>query len=127
MYAVGLELPARALEGRVPIGEGDVLVDALRLAGIPAVSRLVVSGSALEAAFVVGMRETMEEYSDHVPIVHISAHGSDDGIGLTDGTLVSWRNLREMLKPINAALDGNLLLCMSACHGAAACRMAMVR
>lgn len=105
--------------------EGEALSRALDLAGIRSEHKLVVSEEALRAAFVVGLKEVLEENPEHLPIVHLSAHGGADGVELTDGSAVSWTTLREILTPINQGLDGCLVLCMSACRGFAACRMAM--
>lgn len=59
------------------------------------------------------------------PIIHLSAHGNEDSIGLTNGEIIGWDDLRELLIPINAALEEKLLLCMSTCNGASGCAMAM--
>ena len=67
----------------------------------------------------------MRKNPNLLPIVHISAHGDENGIQLSDGTEISWKNMRTVLLPINKALKGLLLLCMSACKGFAACVMAM--
>lgn len=37
----------------------------------------------------------------------------------------SWAKLKELLIPINNAIEGILILCMSSCKGFSACRMAM--
>lgn len=105
--------------------EGEALAKALALADIRSEHKLVVNEEALRAAFVVGLKEVLGENSEYLPIVHVSAHGGADGIELTDGTQVSWALLREILSPINIALEGSLVLCMSACRGFNACRMAM--
>lgn len=55
-----------------------------------------------------------------VPIIHISAHGNESGIALTDGGRLSWDTLRTLFVSFNTALQGRLVLCMSTCYGAAA-------
>lgn len=67
----------------------------------------------------------MKLFPDHYPIIHISAHGAQTGIQLSSSETLTWSQLREFLVPINASLEGALLLCMSACHGYSACQMAM--
>lgn len=52
-----------------------------------------------------------------VPILHISCHGSGTGIGLSDGTFITWAELRSILLPVNKRLGGVLVLCMSSCYG----------
>jgi len=67
----------------------------------------------------------MKEIPGRHPILHLSAHGSENGIELSSGEALSWSELRALLVPVNQSLNGALLLCMSACHGYSACRMAM--
>lgn len=67
----------------------------------------------------------MKLCQDRYPIIHISAHGNSTGIQLSSGEVISWRELRELLIPINVGLHGALLLCMSACKGFSAIQMAM--
>ena len=67
----------------------------------------------------------MGKYQGLYPIIHISAHGTEEGIILSSGGIVSWQNLKNILSPINEALNGGLLICMSSCQGFSACRMAM--
>jgi len=105
--------------------EGEILEKALSLDEIPSAHRIVVNSTAFRAAFSVGVQEEMKRYSNLVPIIHISSHGSSKGIQLTDGTIIDWHKLKDILVPINKALKGGLILCMSACEGHNACRMAM--
>jgi hypothetical protein len=104
--------------------EGDLVAKAVALNGIPCVVRSVTSREMLERALRLGFYEEMLKHPNRVPILHLSAHGDSDGICLTDGTSVTWLELREYLKPFNQAFSGNLLLCMSSCEGYGACRMA---
>lgn len=104
--------------------EGEALAKALTLAGIPSEHKLVVSEEALRASFAIGLKEVLEEHPGHLPIIHLSAHGAEKGIQLTNERVIDWKRLREILGPVNTALKGHLLLCMSACHGFSACRMA---
>jgi hypothetical protein len=105
--------------------EGEVLQKALSLDSIQSVHRIAVNAEAFSAAFTVGVEEAIKYYVDLIPIIHISAHGSLKGIGLSDGSVVEWKVLRDLLKPIYTALKGALILCVSSCNGAAACEMAM--
>jgi hypothetical protein len=105
--------------------EGEALSKALTLANIKSEHKLVVNEEAFQASLLIGLDETLKDHPDHLPIIHISAHGSNEGIQLTDETTIDWKGLKESLAPINKAFDGLLLLCMSSCHGFSACRMAM--
>ncbi|OGC47110.1 MAG: hypothetical protein A3A94_03645 [Candidatus Portnoybacteria bacterium RIFCSPLOWO2_01_FULL_43_11] len=60
-----------------------------------------------------------------VPILHISSHGSEDGLGLTNGELMTWDWMKKELAKINSSLGDSLILCMSSCNGFTACSMFM--
>jgi hypothetical protein len=105
--------------------EGELVARAIQLDGIPCIVKTAINAMAFGAAFGYGLPEAMKQFPDRVPIVHISAHGSSQGIQLSSTEEVSWSHLRLLLEPINRSLDGFLLLCMSACEGYSACQMAM--
>ena len=52
------------------------------------------------------------------PVVHIEAHGSKQGLRLSDGSRLGWLDLLDALTSINVACRLNLLVVMSACWGA---------
>lgn len=105
--------------------ESDLLMQAVRLDGINCVARIAVSLEAFEAALRFGLPEAMTGLSGLAPVLHISAHGNQHGIGLTSGHVITWEALKELLIPVNRALSGWLLVCMSCCEGYAGTRMAM--
>jgi len=105
--------------------EGARVAETLRLDGIPCVSRTAINKDAFMAALRFGLPESMKEFAGRHPILHLSAHGSEDGIELSSGDVLRWSELRQLLLPVNESLSGGLLLCMSACQGYSACRMAM--
>ncbi len=104
--------------------EGEALQKTLELSGISSSHKLVVSRNALEAALGVGLVEHFKT-SQVSPLIHISAHGFNGGIQLTNGDIVTWDNLRNFLIPVNKVLNGGLLLSMSTCNGSSGCIMAM--
>lgn len=106
--------------------ESGVIQQAVRLNRLKCISRLAVNLQAFEASLKIGLTEAMEATQDSVPLVHISAHGFSDGIQLTSGEIVDWSSLKELLTPINRALRGNLIVCMSTCEGYSGSRMAMI-
>ena len=57
-----------------------------------------------------------------LPIIHISAHGNENGIGLTNGDLVTWEELGNLLSQLNEAFKG-IILSISACKGWSAIKM----
>ena len=105
--------------------EGEILSKALALADIPSEHRLAVDLAAFNAALTHQLQSYLSSSQGRLPVLHISAHGSEDGIVLTDGTKIDWIQLREKIMPLNEALGGYLILCMSSCKGFQACRMAM--
>jgi hypothetical protein len=105
--------------------EGERVADTLRLDAIPCITRTAINSEAFIAALRIGLPEVMKQFPGRYPIIHLSAHGSSAGIQLSNGNVISWLELRELLVPINESLEGGLLLCMSACEGYSACQMAM--
>ncbi len=106
--------------------ESDLLTQAVRLDGIPCVSRTAVSRNALEAALKIGVPDEMKAMPGLAPVIHLSAHGDDTGIQLTSNEIIPWGALGDLLRPINKALNGYLLVCMSCCRGWSGIQMAMV-
>lgn len=58
-------------------------------------------------------------------VIHISAHGDKDGFVLTSGQRVLWGQLAGLLRPINRAFAGRLILAMSTCEGLHGVTMAL--
>lgn len=104
--------------------EGYLVSNAVRLDGIPSVTRTAINAEAFGAALRLGLPEAMKLHPDLTPVLHLSAHGSTDGIQLSSGETLSWQDLKALLIPINTSLGNMLVLCMSACDGYSACRMA---
>ena len=106
--------------------EGGVVQQAVKLNLIPCVHRLAINLQAFEASLQVGLTEAMDATPGLIPILHISAHGFAQGIQLSSGETIIWEQLREMLAPINKALNHNLIVCMSTCEGYSGSQMAML-
>ena len=71
---------------------------------------------AAQYSLMVDLPEYLKEQAiDMLPALHISAHGSENGIQLTSGEVVDWVELRDLVMPINKLFNGNLLLCISSC------------
>jgi len=109
-------------EGR---SEGDLIEKAVSLNSIPCILKVIVSKETLKDALKTGIYEGMVKNKNLLPIIHLSAHGSQEGVQLTDKNVLKWSELRDFFKPINKSFNGNLLLCMSSCRGFGACRMSM--
>lgn len=50
-------------------------------------------------------------------LIHIESHGSEDGIWLSNGDMVSWSQLQEYLIDINFTADNMLYISMANCYG----------
>lgn len=105
--------------------EGEIIRQAVELNGIACVVKTAISITAFEACLKIGLSEAMSQLPNFIPLLHISAHGSAEGIQLSDGHIIHWRDLREHLRPLNQALNGSLLVCMSSCEGYSGVQMAM--
>lgn len=105
--------------------EGEIIRQAVELNGISCVVKTAINLQAFHACLAVGLAEQMSIQTGFMPLVHISAHGSNDGIQLSDGYIMPWCDLREHLRPVNEALGGSLVVCMSSCEGYSGIRMAM--
>ena len=116
--------------------EGAALVSALRLAGIPVEHSLIVSESKLverildlaERPLAMGRYVGSELVHQELypPQVHLSVLGTKAGITLTDGSLVRWGRLAEILELFNqvkgyvgeeGAQRGMIQLHLSRCRG----------
>ncbi|MBI4911455.1 MAG: hypothetical protein HY823_01850 [Acidobacteria bacterium] len=105
--------------------EGDIIRQAVNLNGIPCYLLTAINIEAFEAALRIGLPEAMEANPGRVPILHISAHGFQEGIQLSNSEILLWARLRQLLLPINKELSNALLVCLSSCEGYAGTRMAM--
>jgi hypothetical protein len=52
------------------------------------------------------------------PMIHFECHGCRDGLGVANGQLVTWSELREILIEINHSCMLNLVVVLAACNGA---------
>ena len=105
--------------------EGEIIQQAASLNQIPCMVKTSINSAAFEAALKIGLKEAMEAYPGLIPMLHISAHGYEEGIQLSSGEVLNWIALEEIFRPINQAFNGSLLLCLSCCEGYSGVRMAM--
>jgi len=105
--------------------EGDIVRQAVELNGIRCVVKTAISLAAFDACLKIGLSEAMASMPGYIPLLHISAHGDAHGIQLSDGHILPWAKLKDHLRPVNTALGGSLVVCMSSCEGYAGIRMAM--
>ena len=105
--------------------ESELLRQAIGLNQIECTLRLAINLEAFTASINIGLTEAMEAFPNKIPILHLSAHGFSDGIQLSSGEVILWDQLRELLIPVNQALSGSLIVCMSTCEGYSGIQMAM--
>jgi hypothetical protein len=104
--------------------EGRLLREALRLADIPHRYNLVTTAETFEESLGTRLKQAVLDLNQ-LPILHLSMHGNNDGVALTNDQFLSWANLRKSLTPLTEAVQGRLLICMSSCFSSMGCRMAM--
>ncbi|MFZ6875368.1 hypothetical protein ACO0LF_25155 [Undibacterium sp. Di27W] len=104
--------------------EGKTLCEALSLSGVPHCYNLVTTPETLVDALQSRLIDALAKFNGR-PIIHLSMHGNNEGVALTNGLFLKWEDLRKLLTPLTNAMDGTLLICMSSCFGSAGCRMVM--
>jgi hypothetical protein len=96
--------------------EGKALTSALSLTGVRFAYSLTVDLVSFEQALGARLQAAREKFQAP-PILHLSGHGTREGLWLTSGEKVGWSDLAARVAPINDSLGGQLILCLSACHG----------
>lgn len=100
--------------------EGYLLTAGLRLIDMPYEYHL----TADELTFRSAIKKLKSVTQNKIPFLHISAHGDENGIQLTDKTFIEWNKLKEILIPINDAMNGYLCMNIASCSGFHASKMA---
>lgn len=52
-----------------------------------------------------------------IVILHIEAHGGEEGITLYDDSIISWFELYNLIRPINIKISNRLILNLALCEG----------
>ena len=112
-------------ELRGGLTEGKALCAVLDIAGILYSYSLTVDLDQFHIAMTDKVDEAIDEFRKP-PILHLSIHGSELGIQLTDQNELLWSDLADYIRPINEILNGGLGVCMSCCYGAHGAQMAEV-
>jgi len=86
--------------------EGDSLVRVLRLAEIDVVYFLAINAEMFESAFEqIGTAILNQpDLKTAMPFIHISAHGSRDGIELSDDDTIYWEKLSKILADLHKTI-----------------------
>jgi hypothetical protein len=101
--------------------EGSVLRESLRVAGIAAQYNIAVNIAKFHDALDLCIQSQADE-PDTLLVLHLSMHGNESGVELTDGSFLYWQQMSDVLRHV---AQGKLLLCMSSCFGFSGCRMAL--
>ncbi|HEX7870704.1 MAG TPA: hypothetical protein VF455_11395 [Chryseobacterium sp.] len=111
--------------------EGDALYRALELANCDVTYKLVTSLEEFSEAFEFIIKDFYEKKGkfNAMPFIHISAHGDENGIELTNGDEVDWIDFKDELENINEKIGyilmpkgysqtiSRIVLCFSTCKG----------
>src|SRR5690348_4084510 len=78
-------------------GERGVIKPIAELLGIPCATEQVISKRGLVECLTYRFPQAVSIYPGHVPILHVSAHGNQNGIGLSNGDVLDWVQFKEIL------------------------------
>lgn len=116
------------------INEGDALSAALNLCGLDNSYIAIDTKKSLTEAVSKVSEDINKRYYNKIPVpyLHFSLHGCKNGIGLANGEIIDWLELRRILLELNIAVkpakSGNNILSrfslsMSVCKGIFAYKM----
>lgn len=97
---------------------GRHLATALR--AIPDVEEHVLLETPVTAGHFLGVLQEIDRQlkdTGRIPLLHIEAHGDEEGLELTSGEHIPWSDLTEIFTSINVACRNNLLVVLAACFG----------
>lgn len=108
---------------------GMALRDALGALRIPCFYKLATSNENFQSALVTHLPESIRQMQpssniNAIPFVHLCMHGAPMGVVLTDGSSLSWQELRDLLLAHNYAKGYDPYVCMASCNGFNATNMA---
>jgi hypothetical protein len=83
--------------------ESDLLRQAVELSNMKCTVRIAASKATFEKAINEGLRDEVIANFPQDPILHISAHGCEDGFRLTNKDFITWSELQNLLLPISRA------------------------
>jgi hypothetical protein len=121
VYVIESPADTDLLDGRT---EGRALCEALSLANVPHWYSLVTTSKTFAESLGTRLSQAVSHFQSF-PILHLSMHGNDKGVALTNGDFLTWENLRKYLAPLTNGMQGGLLICISSCLSSFGCRMAM--
>lgn len=108
---------------------GMALRDALKALRIPCIYTLTTNKENFQLALTTRLPESIQQmqpftHINAIPFVHLCMHGAPMGVGLTDGSFLSWQDLRNLLLSHNWVKGHDPYVCMASCNGFNATNMA---
>lgn len=108
---------------------GMALRDALRAIRIPCYYTLATCKETFQLSLSSGLPHAINQMQSQpntnaTPFIHLCMHGSDPGIGLTDGSFLQWTELRALLASHNRVKNFDPYVCMASCNGYMGANMA---
>lgn len=105
--------------------EGRILCQALSHSQVPAKLYTAVNSKAFFEAIKRILNSVEEDVvASRFPILHLSMHGDEQGVTLTDGHPLEWELLGDVIDLMNDSSSAALLVCMSTCNGFSGVQMA---
>jgi len=103
-----------------PFAEGEAFAAIFKILKIEAHRHRVEDENDLIQAFEKIKEDPDTPAGNHryvLPWFHFALHADADGILLSRKKRILWKRLFELLGPLREKLEGNLMICMSACYG----------
>ncbi|WP_294196583.1 hypothetical protein [uncultured Sphingomonas sp.] len=98
IYMIESPSPDDLYRGR---NEGDALATTLKLAEINVIYYLAASEDTFQQALDDIVIRINNEEENAMPFIHISAHGYEDGLELTDGGTLYWEQITKKLEQVS--------------------------
>jgi hypothetical protein len=95
--------------------EGEALKNVLKFSNVDV--EYNTSFAEQDFAITIARNFSYAQKKQQFPIIHIAAHGSEHGVHLTTGSIITWPYLASVLAPLHHLTNGRYLLCLSACRG----------
>ncbi|WP_155724811.1 hypothetical protein [Stutzerimonas stutzeri] len=108
---------------------GMALRDALIAVKIPCEYKLTTDAQRFYTALNQGLHEAVVKrqtwpQTNAYPLLHLCMHGNTSGVAFTDGNLIGWSQLRQLLSAHDAIKGHPPFVCMASCNGFDAVHMA---
>ncbi len=108
----------REVDGRTGEKLAQEVADGLAAHGVQLAVQVLRCPGAEGFRQIMGRLAEEAARGEHHPLIHIECHGEDVlGLEFTDGSMVSWLELADLMTPINVATELGLIVSVAACFG----------